>query len=303
MLLAFTASLILIAVFTGDALLHFGVELAVGVAISAVVVPMLSERIEGRTMRAIYILYVMIGFYLLYPIAMGLARSLHAHDADQALIAIDRAMFSGVDPSFWMSAHMHPLPWIIEVLQICYSTHYLLPLILTAELALRGRMSQLEEYRLIMVIGTIVMFVGNILVPTVGPRITQYEFANLQWELPGLWLTNSLRSIINSGEGLRASMTSAEALKSVYRDAFPSGHTMFTIMTILAAFQFHARVRWVFVFVGSGLIAATLLLRYHYVVDVLMGGACALVVVLLAPIVARSIGSLRISQTRPAARL
>ena len=155
-------------------------------------------------------------------------------------------------------------------------------------------MIELEEYRMIMVYGAVFSFIGNMIVPAIGPRIMLREFANLQRELPGVWVTNTLRGWINSGENLRASMTSAEAMRTAFRDAFPSGHTMFTVMTILVAFRLKARVRWVILLLGSGLICATLVLHYHYVIDVLAGIVCAIFVVWSAPALARTIGSLPI---------
>jgi len=47
---------------------------------------------------------------------------------------------------------------------------------------------------------------------------------------------------------------------------------MLTIVNIVLAFRFRSRLRYVFLCIGSSLIFATIYLRYHYVIDVLVGG-------------------------------
>jgi membrane-associated phospholipid phosphatase len=302
--LGFSLALIVLTICCGDASIRSGAYLCAAVCVAAIIVPFVRDRSERTAIRVIYILYIMPALYLLYPTAIGLAKALHSHDFDPALIAIDRFLFGGVDPTRWISEYLHPPPMLVEVLQVCYFSHYLFPLILGAELAWCGRIVELEKYRTIMVYGAVLSFIGNMIVPAIGPRITLLEFADLQRVLPGVWVTNTLRGWINSGEGLQATMTSAEAMRTAFRDAFPSGHTMFTVMTILVAFQLRARVRWIIVLLGSGLICATLLLHYHYVIDVLAGVAGAVFVVWSVPAVTRSIGSIPIwwpgkASTRP----
>ncbi len=71
----------------------------------------------------------------------------------------------------------------------------------------------------------------------------------------------------------------AEILRHVTRDAFPSGHTDMTLLTLILAFQLRSRFRWVLCVIGSSLIFATVYLRFHYVIDVFAGGVLALVTI------------------------
>ena len=293
-LVVFSLALIVLAIYSGDASILSGTYACAIVFVAALVVPLFREHSDRKAVFALYILYIMPALYLVYPTAIALAKALHAHDFDPTLISIDRFLFGGTDPTLWIYKHIHPPPFLVDVLQVCYSSHYLFPLILGAELAWSARIAELEEYRMIMVYGAVLSFIGNMLVPAVGPRIVLCEFANLGRELPGLWVTNTLRGWINSGEGLRSTMTSAEALRTAYRDAFPSGHTMFTVMTILVAFRLRVRVRWIIVILGTGLICATLILHYHYVIDVLAGIVGAVFVIWSAPALARTLGSVPI---------
>lgn len=125
------------------------------------------------------------------------------------------------------------------------------------------------------------------ILPSVGPRFTLHEFSQLPMEMPGLWMTDFFRYLIDSGENISKTMTSAEAMKYVTRDAFPSGHTMMTFITMLLAIKYKTRSRWIINFFGIGLIFATVLLRYHYVIDVLAGLIFALIALYTAPFVTR----------------
>src|SRR5205814_5836316 len=55
-----------------------------------------------------------------------------------------------------------------------------------------------------------------------------------------------------------------------YLHSFPTRRSS-DLITMLLAFKFRARTRWVLLVIGSGLIFATVYLRYHYVID-LVGG-------------------------------
>ena len=300
-LLGFSLTLIALAWWHGDASIEAGIVSCSIVVGASILVPLLRDRTKSRAIYIVYILFIMPSLFLVYPTAIALAKGLHSQDFDTALIGIDRFLFGGTDPTLWLTVHVHPPPFFVDVLQACYSSHYLFPLILGIELWLTKRFAELESYRMIMVYGAIFSFVGNMIVPAIGPRITLHEFAQLQTELPGLWVTNALRNMINTGEGLRATMTSAEAMRTVYRDAFPSGHTMFTVMTMLVAFRYKVRVRWIIAVLGTVLICATMILHYHYVIDVLAGIICAVFVVWSAPAVARTLGSLTLWKGRDTA--
>jgi membrane-associated phospholipid phosphatase len=148
----------------------------------------------------------------------------------------------------------------------------------------------LEELRFTIVYGLLVSYVCYLLLPGVGPRFTLHDFAALPHELPGLWLTDGLRFLINWGENISAAMTNAEAMKVVTRDVFPSGHTEITLLTMLLAFKFKVRARWFILLVGSGLIFSTVYLRYHYVIDVIGGALLAMTVLYSVPWAMRVFG-------------
>ncbi len=289
-LLTFSWILAVLVIFYGGDSCTAGFISAASIVLAAMVIPWLRERYGNNGLRLLHILYIIPALYVLYPPAIQVGRNLHSHDFDATIISIDRFLFAGADPTRWLYQHIHIPPLSVEVLQICYYAHYLYPLILGTELFIRRKELEIERYRMLMVYGSSFSFVGNMLVPAIGPRITLHEFANLGAELPGLWLTTPMRAMLNTAEGISATMTSSVAALTVFRDAFPSGHTMLTLFTLWTAFHVRARVRWFLLPLGTGLIISTVLLRYHYVTDVLAGFVFAAFVIWTAPTVAKVLG-------------
>lgn len=187
---------------------------------------------------------------------------------DNVLIAIDHALF-GVHPTQWLAQFANPA--LVEFFQICYSSFYLIMLAMIIEMSVRRHPDDYEKYTTTIVYGFFLSYIGYLIWPAVGPRFTLHDFPSLSRELPGLWTTETLRTWINSGESIQEH--SAHFFATAQRDAFPSGHTQMTLLTIVMAWNLRASVRVWVTFVGIGLIIGTVFLRYHYVTDVLGGVA------------------------------
>jgi membrane-associated phospholipid phosphatase len=103
------------------------------------------------------------------------------------------------------------------------------------------------------VITFLVSFAGYFVVPAYGPRTT---IAHQRYEsLPG-----------RVGDEVREKLDQWEKTKT---DAFPSGHTMVTLAVLFCARRRNWTLYNILLPLGSLLIAATVLLTYHYVIDVL----------------------------------
>jgi membrane-associated phospholipid phosphatase len=254
------------------------------IAVGLVGIRSLSDRKAANIAHAFYVaplipLFFKTSEYLSYP--------LHGKDYDHIFIMLDRLIF-GTDPTVWLFHHLPVLPGFIEYLQICYSLFYLLPVILGVELYRRRvrqdpqhyfhdeALDDLERLRFVSIYGFCLSYVGYIIFPAVGPRFFLHDFWSISTELPGLFITDIARTLTNSGENIHPWMTHAQAYAAVTRDAFPSGHTMMTLTTMILAFKFNARSRFVLLIMGSSLIFATVYLRYHYVTDVIGGALFAL---------------------------
>ncbi len=187
-------------------------------------------------------------------------------DWDNIFIAIDRIMF-GADPTVWLTQFASPL--LTEILQIAYTSYFFIMLAIGIELYIRRDQEKFLFAVFTVAYGFALSYLGYLAFPAVGPRFTLHDFYALNNELPGLWLTNSLRDFINAGESIPKGSLNALALAQ--RDVFPSGHTQMTILSMYFAQRYKLKVRYLIHVFGSLLIIATVYLRYHYVID-LIGG-------------------------------
>ena len=192
-------------------------------------------------------------------------------DYDYSLIQIDRWIF-GADPTVVL--HRIAFPLLTEFLQIVYATFYFLPMILAVSLYFNKKYLETDYVIFAVIYGFFVSYIGYFFFPVIGPRFTLHNFAVTNYELPGIFLTNFLREIINSGESIPAGTLNPQLL--VQRDVFPSGHTMMTAVVMYLSVKFNSKTKWFLLICGSLLIFSTVYLRYHYVVDLLGGLLCML---------------------------
>ncbi len=196
---------------------------------------------------------------------------------DGLLIAADRWLF-GVDPTVWIERFRSP--YLTELLQVAYSCFYLFFLIIGYEIYRRNDMEQFSRLRFAIAYGFVLSYIGYFILPAVGPRFTLHDYARIGSDLPGVLVTPYLRWFVDLGDSIPAGATNAVAGALAQRDAFPSGHTMMTLVLIVLGFEWRTRSRYFILVVGSLLIVGTVYLRYHYVIDVLAGGLWAILCLL-----------------------
>ncbi len=192
--------------------------------------------------------------------------SLHATTFDPFLIAADHALF-GVHPTVWLERLVSPL--LTALLQFAYISYYFIPLSLGLVLIARGRFGAFEEVLFGILLCFYLSYVGYLLVPAIGPRFTlsHLQTGDLQVSL----------FIANIQETLNA-------LEKNKTDVFPSGHTAVSLMCLYYAWKEREKLLFAgFLPVVTGLIFATVYLRYHYVIDVVGGIALTGLTIALAP--------------------
>lgn len=204
--------------------------------------------------------------FLLFKEVYNLLDPIRGKIYDQFLIEADRFLF-GTDPTHVLFNIANP--YLTELLQIVYGTFFFLPIILGVSLLRKNKKKELYYMAFIIVLGFVLSYIGYFLLPSIGPRFTLHDFDLTNVELPGLYLTNFLREIVNTGESI-PSGTPNPALV-VQRDAFPSGHTQMTLLVMYLSIKFKSRSKYFFIPNGTLLIFATVYLRYHYVVDLIAG--------------------------------
>ena len=170
---------------------------------------------------------------------------------DAALETIDRSLLGA---EVQTALYSIPLPpWLADVLTLAYSTFFFLPLVLLVVLA-RRRDPFLPRVVTTVIFTFLVSYAGYFVVPAYGPRATvaQERYATLPAGVVG----ERLRDLLDHWEKTKT-------------DAFPSGHTMVTLAVLFCARRRFRPLYNALLPVGALLIAATVLLTYHYVIDVL----------------------------------
>jgi membrane-associated phospholipid phosphatase len=146
-----------------------------------------------------------------------------------------------------------PPAWLVAVSQVCYATFYFLPIVLGIALLRDGKRQAAHHAAECIVGGFYLSYLGYLLMPTLPP----YLFVDYPAPLPRGPLVAWLDSVIYRGETLR-------------QDCMPSGHTMMTLLTMWLAWRHDRRQLLWLLPIGSLLILATVLLRYHWFVDLLV---------------------------------
>jgi membrane-associated phospholipid phosphatase len=182
-----------------------------------------------------------------------LVHTIHPTDFDSILINIDHHFF-GVHPTIWMERFTFPA--LTEILQIVYSTFYFLPIFLGIILYKKGNTEEFDFLVFLIIFGFYLSYIGYFLVPAIGPRFTLDNLQN--FPLKGVWITERIQILLNT-------------LENTQRDAFPSGHTALTLVTLYLARKYHQKYFMFMIPVTVMMIFSTVYLRYHYVIDVVAG--------------------------------
>lgn len=254
----------------------------------------LNRAYDSKLISIIRYFYIIPTTYLLYYQVHSFVQLIHPVDYDQLFILIDRTVF-GVDPTVWFGTIA--TPWLTEYLQICYFLFYFLPVMHMASLYNSNDWEKLDYFLRGMMFCYVISYLLYFVMPAIGPRFTLHNYALTDIELPGLYFTSLIRGLIDQGGGLMT--PGVDPASMVNRDCMPSGHTMMTLVNIFLAFKFRSRQRFLFVLIGGSLIVATVYLRYHYVVDVVVGAGLAVILLPLEPIVHRWISGTAILPNSP----
>lgn len=230
--------------------------------------------------------YVAPIIFFIYTNIQAFIRVIHSRDYDNIFIEWDYAIF-GVNPTEWIMNLENPL--LTEYLQFCYFLFYLIPMILAIDLVLKNKKTELYIFSRAIVFSFLLSYLLYLLMPAIGPRFTVHSFASLNLELPGLWLSEYFREFINTGGGII--VPNIDPALQVNRDCMPSGHTWVTLVVMIFGFKFSSRLKWLLFVMGTSLIFSTVYLRYHYVVDILVGVVFALFSIWIEPKIRNSLAT------------
>ena len=239
----------------------------------AVLPPLL--RTLAQTFPRSRALDIAASFWLIPAAAFGhtylgpLVDAVHPRLMDAYLAFADLQLF-GNHPSIVVGPYVSP--WITELLMICYYSYFVFALVLGVALYWRGRRQEFDELTLAVALFYSVLYGLYAAVPAIGPRF--FLFGDFHQPLSGVFLTPYLDTLMR--------------MSPFNRDCFPSGHTGLTLLVLSYAFRFDRRVFWILLPLGTGLIAATIVGRYHYAIDLICAVPLAVVVRGLASALARA---------------
>lgn len=257
------------------------INLASYIAVSVAVISFAlvsSKNKGGKVFNLIRRLYIIPVVFFIYSNIHLFIPIVNPYDYDQILIKWDYAIF-GLNPTNWIDNFSTPI--LTEYLQFCYMMFYVIPFILGIEFTLRNKDDKFFDYARIVIFGFFVSYLLYFFMPAIGPRFTLHDFTLLNQELPGLYLTNFFRELVNAGGGVFPHTPNPASI--VNRDCMPSGHTMMTLISIIMAFKYNSKYKWLVAVIGTSLIIATVYLRYHYVVDVIAGIIFAMITIWIEP--------------------
>jgi membrane-associated phospholipid phosphatase len=226
----------------------------------------MESKHDNEFWNAVHYWYIVPVVLITFKELYFMIKPIRIFDHDQMFIAIDRWMF-GANPTHLLSQISTPV--LTEILQIVYGMFYLLPILLGLFLLRKRRYVAMDFAVFIIVYGFYLSYLGYFIWPGIGPRFTLHNFDTINQDLPGLFLTNFLRDLVNSGESIPAGTLNPADV--VQRDIFPSGHTMITLIVMYLSVRLKSRSKYFFVPIGTLLILSTVYLWYHYVID-LIGG-------------------------------
>jgi hypothetical protein len=243
----------------GDSVAGLRLSAALFVTVTATVLLVRADLLPAGPLRGAWYRLALIGSLPVsyYGIAC-LARSADLRWFDQELWAIDRMLF-GVTPAEWMVRLNRPD--VIEWFAFFYQSYYyfLIAFLVVPPLADRGL--RLQELMVAATVVSVFGHTGYTLVPGIGP----YQVMEFSEPVRGGYWWAMVQETVRAEHAL---------------DIFPSMHTamptMFTLHLIRHRRRPPHRFLWpVMAFITANVIVATMLLRWHWAIDIVAGLALA----------------------------
>lgn len=254
-------------------------NILIAIIYSSIIIILRKKSSNNKLIEFVSNIQYLIGILIVYSLYQYLIKSLHPIDYDNLLISWDLELL-GKHPRELLSPLVNP--YLTEYLQISYTLFYFLPIFTAVDLYY-NKPHEFDKFLRNILFAYFFSYLLYFILPAIGPRFTIYSFEQINNELPGIFLTDTLRWFINFGGGV--TNQSVNPTNIVNRDCMPSGHTMITLVAIIYSFRFQSKMRWLVFTIGVSIIFATVYLRYHYFVDIIAGLIFGLISYKLEPII------------------
>ncbi len=205
--------------------------------------------------------YVPVFLFVIFLENRRLIPLVNPHDLDPAFIGIDRFICLGHDPTVLLERIT--FPFLSEILQISYASFYLLPFMLCVIVYLKRPRIEFHATASMVLAGFYLSYLGYYFTPVIGPRFTLDHLQTIP--LQGVFLFDTLREALAQAEGRM-------------RDCCPSGHALISLLTVLLAGRYARSYFPVFCVWALLVLFSTVYLRYHYVLDIIIGAGLGLVI-------------------------
>lgn len=229
-------------------------------------IPYLSHRSDRSRLHSI--LRNALPFIVAIAIYTNLHDTIHfvnPHDVQDWFLKADIWLF-GVEPTLW--AQQFYQSWLTDLFSFFYAAYLPLTILLPTYLFLKSRTAEARVTLLGIVICFYVGYVFYILFPAVPPR---------------LWIADQYTHDMEGGFLAQAQRAMVSISESSSRAAFPSLHSAITLLTLIYSWRYARLLFWILLPLGIGLIAATIYLRHHYVVDLIAGVPLAIFALHFSP--------------------
>ena len=211
------------------------------------------RRLTGKSVT------IFLTFYLGFLALPFYATAVHPHSYEAELIWFDQVLF-GMPVANFLEPYL--VKGLTDFAQFCYASHYLLPFVLMGLLLADGKTLEAEYLAAAVSLVVLTGFTLYIAVPARSPYVLAYALKDGPIQFVGPI------PMTTWGQAIRDWLNQYEAFKY---DCFPSGHTQLSLTVLIGSWRYHRRSFPFFLVVVSGLIFATLYLRYHYVIDLAAG--------------------------------
>lgn len=243
--------------FTDELIFYSGVAVLV-----VLIVRFLGEGSAALT-RFFRLLYPAILFTAFYRMTGGLMFLLHDHFLDYQLSAFEQSIL-GFEPSLYIDKYLLN-PWLTEIFMGTYFSYYLM---LPCFLLPLFFMKKYDMVRQSLASISLTFFAGYMLFslyPVEGPR----------WH----YMDRYLHRV--EGPFFRHLVEFIQAAGSVRGGCVPSTHVAVALLVMFYTFRLSKPLGWLLAAVNLGMAIGAVWGRYHYITDVLVGTAIALVAVWL----------------------
>ncbi len=179
---------------------------------------------------------------------------------DPWLRAVDQGVFGADVGTLYLA---YAAPALTTLMAGFYASYYLIPTTLAAWWFRRNR-TAFRELMMGEVGALFIGYLGYLFLPAIGPH-AYLPAEHFGGPLEGDFIGAAIRSL-NANYG-----------GHFPRDAFPSLHTANAVTALLVCLRHEKRLLWIYAPLVTGLVIATTYLRFHYVIDVVVGAALAIV--------------------------